>query len=422
MIGANSINRDARRLGMKEVEARRQERTDFNLAGLGQITVSNALFHVAVAIFAITTVLSSSRVYDLGAASSVISAFRIVSVYLVTLKLILSLPRCSRAEILGFAIVVLVAAITYVTSKDNRLLFLALFIIAAKGISFESICKTLLPAIGLTTLFVFMLSAIGVISSQVILAYDAATGSIVSRRMLGFVHQNSAGRACAIAYLCFYYLRFKRFSAKEVAISFLLVAFLFFFVISRTPALIVLVATVFAVMHRFIKSKATIHLAAVVAFVFLLLGVLMPFFYNASSELMSTINGLSSNRLRWASLFINNYPVTLFGQNLPLVSTLEARATGQEALVLDNAFIRLLLNFGLLAFIAVISGYVKAFSKGLRCGDSALCVLVALMSMSAFAESWALTFCWCFVLLACVSKTDNRAQKSDTNIAKGEQT
>ena len=58
-----------------------------------------------------------------------------------------------------------------------------------------------------------------------------------------------------------------------------------------------------------------------------------------------------TGRIKSASYFLQNYSISILGQKLELVSIIESIATSEQQRILDNLYVKILVNYGIFALV-----------------------------------------------------------------------
>lgn len=301
-------------------------------------------------------VFNLSNLYDSFFSSNgdiLFEGFRLLSFSMILLKIIL----CDRYKGREFAILFIAFAgiMSVYFSKSTFILDTLVFGLGAKGQDFKEIlaiyCKVFLPL----TLLVFILSRIGFIESGI-----SFRGS-QSRNHLGFVHANMPGILLFSIGLSLYYL-WTIFARKRTLLLLLFYAFSFFIIyyvtLSRTTSLLFVVLSIFVIMDpviRKIRIESLRNWALLIFFSLAGLSVLFSYIYD-KSDLVKYLNTLVSNRIYFTYYVQEHFSLSLFGIYIPYVSSSQSLSTSTQALILDNAYCRMLYNYGILVFLLV--GYM----------------------------------------------------------------
>ncbi len=156
-----------------------------------------------------------------------------------------------------FTAVILTALLSFLLSGSNRFFILALFILAVKGINVRMICIAVLCVVGFCLVAVIVLSLIGVIENKSIAGVDHVLGMDVARRRFGFGHQNNIGGYSLVVFLCYLYLRYKKFGVVDVVGCVAGIILLYFVVSTKTTAFIIAIGVVLVLVSKTIGWRRT---------------------------------------------------------------------------------------------------------------------------------------------------------------------
>lgn len=233
---------------------------------------------------------------------------------------------------------------SYRHSEIQAFLIWFLFTVPAEGKSVKRILDTAWIATITGVVLAVTLALLGVIPNNTTL--DLATLLNGTGMTLGYWNPNTLG-ACGSTILSLWMARrYQKLAWYDVGGMVLLTAVIYKVTNCRTMA----VSTAFMLvltaalklgekktwMERLCKWGVRLLLPACIGF-----SLLMGFFYDENSAVMALLNKVLSQRLRLASMYLEQYPVTLLGQYV----TVE--------LPLDNMYVRSLLESGVLVFVMV---------------------------------------------------------------------
>ena len=114
-------------------------------------------------------------------------------------------------------------------------------------------------------------------------------------------------------------------------------------------------------------------------------GFISALMYDSSSTFWSSLNFALSQRLRLAHNFLNEYPITLFGQSVKFVYGEESILTKQAYATIDSLYIYLLLKWGLLITGFIFSlyiQYIRAIKERKAIEELIIVLCIALFSFS----------------------------------------
>lgn len=247
-------------------------------------------------------------------------------------------------------------SISYSISANNILLLGFLFIICSKNIDpnkfirFDMILKIIL------TILIILSWKLGIITEVVMHRTDG-----IIRHSLGFGHPNGLGKVLFCICAEIIYLNFKNMKIKDyflIIIAFLISNFICDCRGATIAIIILILIQKIQSKHNIISKKILISLPLILTF-FSFISALL-FIKNPGNELLLNINKLTSGRIKCAADFISNYPLNLFGNVFEFLGQWNTR--GQYLTVLDNSFVFLPLQFGLISAIIVLLFSTKVIS------------------------------------------------------------
>jgi len=176
---------------------------------------------------------------------------------------------------------------------------------------------------------------------------------------------------------------------------------------SRTMQILVLVATIGFVCVRLLNFDKVSNkfIAKVVLLVFILcifLSYLFALMYKPQNQLLSNLNTLLSGRLRLGNLFVEEYSLSLFGTRI-LYNTPNSSYQAVFGLVyrvLDNSYLKYLLNFGVLSLTTISIILYQSFKNAPKVLLPKLFVSLMAFLGLAFTEQLGLSMEINFVLFA----------------------
>lgn len=250
---------------------------------------------------------------------------------------------------------VAIAIFSFIKTDDSLLLQLALLIIASLRVDFKSIVKKDLVVKAIILIFILFAYSNNLVETL----YFARSGKI--RYSFGFNHPNTFGFFIMSAFFEYVYL--KKENINKIAFILLtgIVLYLLNLAGSRSSQITIMmfvvlfIAQVISSKRNNKKSKRNIINTNSVALTFIILTVGSLYItkqYELSSYLAEQIDNFFSGRILLQMVFLQNYDINIVGNNVNYFATL------------DNVYIRILINFGILAWFFFGFIYCKGISKG----------------------------------------------------------
>ena len=191
-------------------------------------------------------------------------------------------------------------------------------------------------------------------------------------------------------YIYIYYKRIKIIDYIVLMFSSFIV---YYFSNSRTAqiGIIVLIILTFfynkGTIQQLLKLKLISGILRYLFIILTLMSYILGILYINENQSTISINSLVSNRIKMIAMFIDDYDVTLFGNNLELLGTKAALEKGEVAKVLDNSYIKIILQYGILVYIMMASFFVRGIKKAEKEGDYILIILFTLFCIYGIMEN-----------------------------------
>lgn len=250
---------------------------------------------------------------------------------------------------------VAIAIFSFIKTDDSLLLQLALLIIASLRVDFKSIVKKDLVVKAIILIFILFAYSNNLVETL----YFARNGKI--RYSFGFNHPNTFGFFIMSAFFEYVYL--KKENINKIAFILLtgIVIYLLNLAGSRSSQITIMMFVVLFIAQVILskrnnkRSKRNIINTNSVALTFIILTVGSLYItkqYELSSYFAEQIDNFFSGRILLQMVFLQNYDINIVGNNVNYFATL------------DNVYIRILINFGILAWFFFGFIYCKGISKG----------------------------------------------------------
>lgn len=271
----------------------------------------------------------------------------------------------SKQQLIEITVLLVVFALArYYSQNDDGFLFYSMAIaLSCRRIHPGDLRKKLFSIYLLVFFGVIFLYSLGIFSSMNL-------NESRPRYNLGFSHYNTLGLVVLCILMLWILLRYTEF----IWIDYLLCTISFIFVWkvpnSRTSALCILLLSI----GVFFSKHFDIFRLHIVKYMVLLLypgmavfSFLCTFYYSPDNPIFSLLNSLLSGRLSFGQSFLKKYSIPLLGQQVRRINFAQAKKAGIPPEILDNGYLRILLQLGLLTFIIflIIITYIfyRAFQE-----------------------------------------------------------
>ncbi len=181
------------------------------------------------------------------------------------------------------------------------------------------------------------------------------------RYSLGFSHPNALGSYCLCFIILWLLIRYEKLRWWDYIAWLAMAVFVWVVPNSRTSTFLILALIVLTMISKhwgfkLLKGKVVNVLCSSAFIIMAALSFFASCIYDSNNSIIVQIDHtLFTNRISWAHSFLQEYPITLFGQKLHLVGTVRAAMTGTQSAVLDNFYVHQLLSTGIISFFLIIA-------------------------------------------------------------------
>ena len=268
---------------------------------------------------------------------------------------ILKIIICDKYRTLQFIFIIILTifiSIVAYNSNNYNLIFFEFLIIASKGVDFKKIVQ-----IDLIIRIICIIILCILCSENLINNYTAIINGNI-KQAFGWLHPNTFGAVASIAILEYIYLNWEKLNLTKVLFAFVMICIVYLVSASRTNVYLISVIVIFSYFMKHFKRiresniirKSCIYIYPIIAAI----SFFIVYLYKNNNNLGIILNEILTGRLYLANLFLDKYGLSLLGQPLNIITTRQALLTGTTASVLDMAYVRLIIQYGILYFILFI--------------------------------------------------------------------
>lgn len=277
------------------------------------------------------------------------------------LLLLVFLQRYSLKKMVTYLLFLLLALLVEIAISDRSFIVYMLFIILARNISFDKLVRydiKLKLAILVSILF---MCAVGIIENY----SNVMNGNY--KQALGFSHPNIF--TCyvftiLIEWLC---IRYKKMKWYEWLCIIAVAVFTAEIGGGRsstyTFVIIFALYIIAAKMPKAFYTKISKTAFSIVTPLMAILSFWAVQLYNQGNATAIALNSILTNRISGAAYFARTYEYKLFGQEIEFISTRNAQLQHTSSLILDNAYVRCALYWGIILFAVLMVAYCFLFVK-----------------------------------------------------------
>ena len=316
-------------------------------------------------------------------------AMLLLSFALLTIQLLQAFQRYSSREV---PVVVFAFLVTLVAGFNSDMLepLLGTFLLVcgAKGIEFRKIAKVFLVVGGTFCAVTVIASLMGVIENLTD-KIDGERESLVTnfqRQCLGYGWSTNMANHVFFIILTYFFWVNRLLKFKEIIIFLALTLWVLGRTDSRLSTACIVLLLVFSVLYR-LRLFQRIVLSRPMALLFV---VTIPFFavisyyvtaaYDSKSLEWMVADALLSGRLRIGQEALDSAGVSFLGQVFVMFSS--ARSDGANYNYVDCSYLQLLIIYGFVYTVLIISAYMVIVRQALRRGDILLVIAVITAAIS----------------------------------------
>lgn len=305
--------------------------------------------------------------------------------------------RLKRREMIKYILLMLLITLIEFSLTSKSLLIMTLFIITAQPIEFKKIVrfdvKIKLPLF----LLLVLLATTGIINN-----YQVTINGLY-KQAYGFAHPNTFTCFAFVILLEIMYLRYQQMNWMDWVFQIVCSLIVFQVGGGRTSSY-----TYFVILFLFwiAKVKPQVYTSGIVKFLFLIITPLMgaisllgAYLYSRGNSLMLAINRMLTGRLLMSSQMMSQYGVKLFGQELELISGRNAKLNNVTSIILDCAYMRCLLMYGVVFFVMFIVVYMLLFRRLLTMRHTSLALFALFFVLLGLGEAYMLNITYNLTLL-----------------------
>lgn len=324
--------------------------------------------------------LIGNYVTTITAFSSVIRYIKALAIILILINCLVQSRKYNKKDFLRITILIALSVITWLVSSEASIFMLYLVVIAMKNVELDDFIKFNIIIELCIVVFLFIMSSIGLTSEGLFFRDN------VRRYTFGFAHPNTTAEITTSILIGFLYLNRTKLSILKILPVIIISYIVSAYTDSRTALIIafaVIICCLFKkqLVDKIIYNKVVKFVIKNIWLICTVITLIAVYQYNNSTTIGIYLNNLLSGRLRLINNFLTTYKINLFGNELSFIYTKEALRYGISAQILDNAFVRYILQFGIVFYTIFYYHIRKVFEYAYKRKDSIfICILFILIA------------------------------------------
>lgn len=287
------------------------------------------------------------------------------------------------------SIILLIFILSSYFSTNRAIIQYFFIILGAYNLDLKKIVKHILIWEGICVLVIVLLALLKYIPNRVF----GRSNSKAQRYSLGFQYATYPALFIWYFTMLYLYLRNKKIKIYEYIILLTLNLIMYRVTDSRNELIFSILIIGISIVYNKLeisKVKNIINLFAKYSIIaFSIISILLMNMYNPEDNTWKKIDSFVSGRLKYSYKCKQNYNVKLFGNNMEwigLSDIYEGKYKESEFFYVDNSYLNILYNYGLVFLILVNFSYYYLIKESVKKKDDFLVVILLLIIMHSFID------------------------------------
>ena len=381
---------------------------------------SEFLFFIALAIYMIAKTIEISTIFnDISWMPQLMKVLRYVSYGIIAIKLIYD-SIYTEVEIVKILLIFILLGLVSLHIDSNVLFCSFFFIIAARNIDIR---KLLLGAFWIQLILTIMIA----VASQIGLVSDWMYNiEGRNRHSLGYIYPSYIASIFFYMILAYMYIRKEKLHLLETIMIGVLNCIIFVLTDSKTSFVLTFLAIVVFFALKYYKKELKNNLISKLLYSYSVFGIAIIsivtcIVYNDENNFLVKINSFINNRLIMGHNALMEHGVSLFGEKIRWIGFgglgYTTSALKEEYNFVDCSYVKVLLDYGIIFFVIMLSGYALVSYRAIKEKDRFLCNCILFMCIYSIIEPRIIEFGFNpFVLSLCVLFRRNTTDTIEENI------
>lgn len=378
------------------------------------------LFFIALAIYMIAKTIEISTIFnDISWMPQLMKVLRYVSYGIIAIKLIYD-SIYTEVEIVKILLIFILLGLVSLHIDSNVLFCSFFFIIAARNIDIR---KLLLGAFWIQLILTIMIA----VASQIGLVSDWMYNiEGRNRHSLGYIYPSYIASIFFYMILAYMYIRKEKLHLLETIMIGVLNCIIFVLTDSKTSFVLTFLAIVVFFALKYYKKELKNNLISKLLYSYSVFGIAIIsivtcIVYNDENNFLVKINSFINNRLIMGHNALLEHGVTLFGERIRWIGFgglgYITNALKEEYNFVDCSYVKVLLDYGMIFLLIMLSGYALVSYRAIKEKDRFLCICILFMCIYSIIEPRIIEFGFNpFVLSLCVLFRKNTTDTMEENI------
>lgn len=341
----------------------------------------NYIFYLAYSLFIINSIFIKNIDSNI---------YKVILIFNIILFLINAVFKSyTKNQIIIIIIIGLLLNIISINAKDSNIIILYIIIISSIGFKLEKIMKLDLLCRSISVVGTIILSIIN-ITNDFLMYRIGEDGSVYVRHSLGFEHPNTLSNNIFIILITYIYMKYDKFKLIDTIFVVSIGYICNLITGARTSMICVVLIVILMFLDKrinILQNKYLRKIFIIIVPLCTIISLILVSAYKYDIRIIEQIDTLLTGRIKSASYFLANYNISILGQKLELVSIIQSIITTQQQRILDNLYVKTLINYGILAIILYNLVNVKLMKLFFEKKNNAIIIIMFIISIYGILES-----------------------------------
>ena len=304
---------------------------------------------------------------------------KIFGIIILTFIFLLTIFNMERKKIILIFLLIIFSLFIFFRFGNGIFLEMVVMILAVQNKEFKRIVKMDLLVKLLIAVSLITFSKYGLTNG----IFETINRENVVRYSLGFYHPNTLGMYLMMISIELLFVMKNKKKFINVLFMFIMSLIIYKVTYSRTCVYCLIGLILIYIGSQYLEKKIMCANKKIYKFLskniyvfFLISTCLISLLYHENSSIMIKLNELTNNRIFYQSYFINNYGISIFDKNIDYIYTL------------DNVYLKIFLNYGLIGSILFIYVFRKNVEKTFKNKNLLLLGIYVVISLYCLSESY----------------------------------
>lgn len=293
----------------------------------------------------------------------------------------------TKRELMIIVMITLPIVIATFLSGNRSLMSAWMFVVAAKNVDLDDVICVAYKILSIMIPVIAVLCLLGIIENATLMR------GTMQRYSLGFSHPNQLGLRIFQYIVCHCYIHKNRLGKLNYILIFLAILFLVMIPNSKTAYIVTTILLCMLLLYRFVKNQGPECMKLFEkgllfgTFCFGFFSIYFSYIDVSRNSILARIDKWMSSRFSLCHIVWQLYGVSLLGQRV-YISEEERKLVGiKTRLFLDNAYLSILLRYGILTFFIFFIGYLCLVKVLMIRKEYILAIILFLYALYGVMES-----------------------------------